>query len=411
MLDKKYLLPSDALALIIDALPYNRPHTEKLPIEECYNRIIASDIVSPEDLPAFSRSTVDGYAVHAVDTFGAKESSPAYITMKHEVMMGQAADFDLAKGSAAKIPTGGMLPAGADAVVMLEYVQSVPGDMIEIHRSAAPGDNVIQVGEDIKKGERVLHEGKRLRAHDIGALAGIGVTGIEVFSKPVVSFISTGDEIVSPGNRLRIGQVRDINSFTLAGLVMDNGGILIKRGIFRDDYDEIRNALEESLAASDMVLISGGTSAGTRDMTAAIIDDIGRPGVLFHGASLKPGKPMIGGVVRGKPVLGLPGHPAATVVCFDLFIKPVIDRMRGLAARPEPGGSVRATMAKSIASAAGREDHIRVYMEESENKLLAYPVLGKSGLITTLVKSDGIVVIPQSRLGLDAGEEVTVRLF
>ncbi|MBF0506035.1 MAG: molybdopterin molybdenumtransferase MoeA [Nitrospirae bacterium] len=411
MFDKNYLLPADALALIVNALPGGRPKTEKLPIEESYRRIIAVDVVSLEDLPGFSRSTVDGYAVHAEDTFGAKETSPAYLGLKYEVLMGQAPDFEVARGFAAKIPTGGMLPPGSDAVIMLEHVQPVSEDLIEILRAVAPGDNVIQLGEDIRKGETVLTAGKSLRAQDIGALAGIGVTSIEVFKKPVVSFISTGDEIVSPDSPLRPGQVRDINSFTLAGLAMNHGSIMIKKGIIRDNYEEIRKAIEESLQDSDMVLISGGTSAGLKDMTAAIINDMGMPGVLFHGVSLKPGKPMIGGVAQGKPVLGLPGHPAATVVCFDLFIKPILNRLRGLGRQPYIIRSVKATMAKNIASAAGREDHIRVSVEEKEGKLLAFPVLGKSGLITTLVKADGIVIIPQSKLGLDAGEEVTVRLF
>jgi molybdopterin molybdotransferase len=411
MFDKNYLLPTEALARIIHALPDCPTPTEVLTIEESYNRVIAADIVSPEYLPDFPRSTVDGYAVLAQDTFGAKETAPAYLTLKYEVLMGDAPEFGLKNGIAAKIPTGGMLPPGADAVVMLEDVQQVSGEMIEILRSAAPGDNVIRRGEDIDKGARVLNAGKMLRAQDIGALAGIGITSIEVFKKPVLSFISTGDEIVSPETPLRLGQVRDINSFTLAGLVMNHGGILVKKGIFRDDYGVIKRAIEESLQDSDMVLISGGTSAGTKDMTAAIINDIGKPGVLFHGVSLKPGKPMIGGVVHGKPVLGLPGHPAATVVCFDLFIKPLLCKLSGLGKEPGFVKSVKAAMAKSISSAAGREDHIRVCVEEREGAFFAVPVLGKSGLITTLVKADGIVVIPQSKLGLDAGEEVTVILF
>ncbi len=273
MFDKNYLLPEDALGRIMGQLADSLPPSEMLPIEECYGRVNAADIVSPEDLPAFPRSTVDGYAVHAEDTFGSKETSPAYLTLKYEVLMGIAPDFELSKGFAAKIPTGGMLPAGTDAVVMLEHVQGAAESVIEILRSAAPGDNVIRQGEDIKEGVTVLTAGKMLRAQDIGALAGIGITSIEVFKKPVLSFISTGDEIVTPESPLRIGQVRDINSFTLAGLVMDYGGILVKKGIFRDDYGVIKKTVEESLHDSDMVLISGGTSAGTKDMTAAIISD------------------------------------------------------------------------------------------------------------------------------------------
>jgi len=295
--------------------------------------------------------------------------------------------------------------------VMLEHAQVVSDTMIEIMKAVAPGENVIQSDEDIKKGSSVILKRRKLRAQDIGALAGIGITSIEVFKKPVVALISTGDEIVSSGDPVCPGQVRDINSFTLAGLIMAEGGIPHKKGIFRDDYDTIRNAVEEALVESDMVLIIGGTSAGIRDMTAKIIDDIGKPGVLFHGVAVKPGKPLIGGLVDGKPVLGLPGHPAAAVVSFDLFIGPLIRRLSGISEVNEFKKTIIAVMGKSIASAAGREDHIRVHIEAENGELKAYPILGKSGLITTLVKADGIVAIPASRLGLDQGEQVNVNLF
>jgi molybdopterin molybdotransferase len=413
--DKIYLLPSDALKLILNSIQEGYLSTERLKIEECYGYIIASDIISPEDLPAFSRSTVDGYALNSRDTFGAKENSPAYITVRHEVLMGVVPDFKLGIGKAVKIPTGGMLPEGADAVLMLEHAQMVSDDIIEVMRSVAPNENVIQKGEDIKKGETVLTKGHRLRAQDIGALAGLGITEIEAFRKPVASIISTGDEIVPASSPLKLGQVRDINSFTLSGLISEHGGIPVKKGIFKDDYDVIKDAMEGALQDSDMVLISGGTSAGTKDMTAQIINDIaqiyGGAGVLFHGVSMKPGKPMIGGVVNNKPILGLPGHPAAAVACFDLFIKPVIERLGGLNSRKNFTKTIKAKMAKNMASAAGREDHIRVYLEEKNGELLAVPVLGKSGLITTLVRADGIVVIPQNKLGLEAGEDIVVRLF
>ncbi len=415
MFDKTYLLPSEALQRLLSSIPDTGITAERLQIEECYNRIIAIDVVAPEDLPAFSRSTVDGYALNARDTFGAKDTSPAYIVVRHEIMMGTSADFEIKTGEAAKIPTGGMLPKGADAVLMLEHAQAVSDDMIEAMRSVAPGENVIQKGEDIQKETTVLTRGHRLRSQDIGSLAGIGITGIEVFKKPAVSIISTGDEIVPASSPLKSGQVRDINSFTLAGLISDNGGVPVKKGIFKDDYGTIKKAIEDSIKDSDMVLISGGTSAGTKDMTADIINDIARSqggaGVVFHGLSLKPGKPMIGGVVNNKPILGLPGHPAAVVVCFNLFIKPVIERLGGFNSNKNFIKTVTAKMAKNIASAAGREDHIRVYVEGKDGEFFAVPVLGKSGLITTLVKADGIVVIPQNKLGLDAGEEVTVRLF
>ncbi|MCL4456074.1 MAG: molybdopterin molybdotransferase MoeA [Nitrospirae bacterium] len=415
MFDKAYLSPAEALQRLLSSIPDTGITVERLRIEECYNRVIAADVIAPEDLPAFSRSTVDGYALIARDTFGAKDTSPAYINVRHEIMMGTSADFEIKTGEAAKIPTGGMMPEGADAVLMLEHAQAVSDDMIEAMRSVAPGENVIQKGEDIQKGKTVLTRGHKLRSQDIGALAGIGVTEIEVFKKPSVSIISTGDEIVPASSPLKSGQVRDINSFTLAGLIGDNGGVPVKKGIFKDDYGTIKKIIEDSIKDSDMVLISGGTSAGTKDMTADIINDIARSqggaGVVFHGLSLKPGKPMIGGIVNNKPIMGLPGHPAAVVVCFNLFIKPMIERLGGFKSNKNFIKTVTAKMAKNIASAAGREDHIRVYVEAKDGELLAVPVLGKSGLITTLVKADGIVIIPQNKLGLEAGEEVMVRMF
>ncbi|MEW5744368.1 MAG: gephyrin-like molybdotransferase Glp [Nitrospirota bacterium] len=412
MFDKQYLLPAEALQRVLDSLRGDPPERERCGLPQCYGRILADDIVSSEDLPAFSRSTVDGYAVAAVDTFGAKETAPAYMTLlEDEVLMGAAPAFALRRGEAAKIPTGGMLPTGADAVVMLEYVQTVSDDMIEVLRPAAPTENVIQRGEDVRAGAAVLTRGRRLRAQDAGALAGIGVTEIEVFRKPVVSIVSTGDEIVPPDRPLQPGQVRDINSYTLAGLIAEHGGVPVKKGIFRDEYGLIRKAMQEAVQDADMVLVSGGTSAGTKDMTALIINDMGAPGVLFHGVALKPGKPMIGGVVNNTPVLGLPGHPAAAVVCFDLFIRPLLERLSGHAPCSPYARTVRASMAKSIASAAGREDHIRVALERQGGALIAVPVLGKSGLITTLVKADGVVRIAPEQLGLDAGEKVTVTLF
>lgn len=415
MFDKNYLLPSDALRIILNSILECSLSIEKLKIEECYGRIASCDILSPEDLPFFLRSTVDGYALNSRNTFGAKESSPAYISVKYEILMGEVPDFILSSGESAKIPTGGMLPSGADAVLMLEHAQTVSDDMIEVMRSVAPNENVVQRGEDIRKGEIVLKKGHKLRAQDIGALAGVGITEIDVFRKPLISIISTGDEVVPAESPLKLGQVRDINSYTLCGLIAECGGVPVKKGIFKDDYNVIKDAIEDALQGSDMVLISGGTSAGTKDMTADIISDIakyyGGPGVLFHGVSLKPGKPMIGGVVNNKPILGLPGHPAAIVVCFDVFIKPIIKKLAGIDTDKNFINSIPAKIAKSIASAAGREDHIRVYIEDREGELFAVPILGKSGLISTLVRADGIVVISLEKLGLDVGESVVVRLF
>jgi molybdopterin molybdotransferase len=410
MFDKKYILPTDALELILKSVS-GPLSSETVGIEDCAGRISAEDIYSSEDLPGFARSSVDGFAVRSADAYGAKENLPAYMISTNEVFMGQAPLFEVNKGEAAKIPTGGMLPAGADAVVMIENVQVSTGSMIEILKPVAMGENVIQADEDVKKGSLIIYNGRRLRPQDAGALAGLGFTRVAVVRMPVVSLISTGDEIVSNGS-IKPGQVRDINSFTLAGLISEEGGIALKRGIFKDDYTLIRNALLSAVQGSDIVLIIGGTSVGTRDMTAKIIAEAGPSELLFNGVAIKPGRPLICGIVDSKPVFGLPGHPAAVAICFDMFIRPVMNKLRGIDTGKVFPKTLTATMAKAVASAAGREDHVRVCIETGgDNGYVAVPVLGKSGLIMTLVRADGVVVISENKLGLDAGETVEVNLF
>lgn len=389
------------------------PAAVNLTLEESYGRIVSEDIFSLEDLPAFPRSTVDGFAVKAPDTFGATEGLPAYLNLDHEILMGEEPSFELAKGTAAKIATGGMLPKGADAVVMLEHVQYINETMIEVLNPAAPCENVISAGEDVKKGELALKKGSRLRPQDVAALAALGMTSLRVYKRPVVSIISTGDEIVPVGSPTKPGQVRDINSYNLAGLVLDNGGSPVRKGIFRDVYEVIMEVVRESVDKSEMVLITGGSSVGARDMTAAIINSLGSPGVLFHGVALKPGKPVIGAVVNGTPVFGLPGHPAAVTVCFEIFVKPVLKSITGLCetAWRKREKSLKAKITKNISSAIGKEEHIRVALEEKDGELLATPVLGKSGLIKTLVRAEGTIMLPANSRGIHEGEIVEVLLF
>jgi molybdopterin molybdotransferase len=326
--------------------------------------------------------------------------------------MGEEPAFQLKKGTAAKIATGGMLPPGADAVAMLEHVQYLDTGLIEAFKPLAPGENVIAASEDVKKGECFLKKGSILRPQDIAALAGVGITSVKVYEKPRVSIIATGDEIVPVESGLKPGQVRDINSYSLAGLLMEHGAIPVKRGICKDAYEEIRDVVQRSLRDSDMVLITGGSSVGTKDMTAEIINSLGSPGVLFHGVALKPGKPTIGAVVDGVPVFGLPGHPAAVVVCFEIFILPVLKMLTGRQGKDNRDQrTIKARITKNISSSQGREDHIRVALEESDGEVSAEPVLGKSGLIRTLVKADGTIVIPAQICGIEEGATVDVRLY
>lgn len=410
MLDKKYLLPHDALKLMLNHILPGCIPVQIIPIEKAYGRITAEDIISPEDLPGFERSTVDGFAVKASDTFGARESSPAYLTVKGDIPMGAIPDFSLPNGETASIATGGMLPKGADAVVMIEHVNVISKDLIEVLRAVSPGENVIFRDEDAKKGEVVIKAGHRLKPQDIGALAGVGITAVKVFKQPVVSIILTGDEIIPHTEKVTPGKVRDVNSFTLAGLIYENGAVPLKMGIVKDEYKALKETAEKAYQNSDIVLITGGTSAGVKDLTAKVIDELGSPGVLFHGASIKPGKPVIGAVCNGKPVFGLPGHPVAVYICFEIFVKPVIHHMLGVTDK-EFKKTIKAKISRSIHSQAGREDFIRVYLENRNGEIWATPLLSKSGLIMSLVKAQGIVHIPSQLLGLSEGEEVFVEII
>lgn len=410
MLDKKYLTFKKSIEILLNYIESGCLAFEVVSIESAYNRITYEDILAPENLPGFRRSTVDGFAVRSQDTFGVKETMPVYLSVKGHIPMGMAPDFSLNPGEAASIGTGGMLPEGADAVVMIEHVNVVSSDLIEILKPIGPGENVIFEDEDIKKGELVIPKGHKLKPQDIGALAGLGISQIKVVKKPVIAIILTGDEIIPHTEKVTPGKIRDINSFTLAGLIDLAGGIPLKMGIVKDDYKELKAIVNKAYELADIILITGGTSAGIKDMTAQIINELGEPGIIFHGVSIKPGKPIIAGVCNNKPVFGLPGHPVAVYICFELFVKPVINKMLGLTDKTYKP-KVKAKLTKSISSQAGRRDFIRVYLEEKEGELMATPLLSKSGLIMTLVKANGILCIPEDLLGFEKDEIVEVELL
>lgn len=378
-------------------------------LESALDMAIADDIYSAEDLPGFDRSTVDGYAVHASDTFGATETSPSYIDLKHEVLMGSEPVFTLMKGNAASIPTGGMLPDGADAVVMLEHVQRADGSTIEVQKPVAPGDNVIRRDEDVKKGELLLSKGRRLKPYDIAVLASLGIAKINVYAKPLVSIISTGDEIVPPETKLKPGMIRDLNSYLLHSLVKTERCEPVRRGIIKDDHNAIKQAIESAIDESDAIIITGGSSVGAKDMAAKVTSELGM--VLFHGVAMKPGKPMLAGMIKGKPLFGLPGHPRAVAVCFETFVRPVLRRLTGAVENQTiDSKTVKAKLTKSIHSSFNRVDNIAVMLESSGGELHAVPLLGKSGLIALMAKADGFIAIAHDKLGLESGEIVDVKL-
>jgi molybdopterin molybdotransferase len=412
----------DALKILQEHFTLPVPSTEEIPISEALGRIISSDMISSEDLPEFNRSTMDGYAVRSADTYGATESMPALLKVVGDIPMGVMPARAIGKGEVMKIATGGALPHGADAVVMFEHAQHVDDITIEAVKPVAPLEHVIQAGDDIRKDEIVLTRGHRLRAQDMAALASLGITRVTVIEKPKVAIISTGNEIVPADSAPALGQIRDSNSYNLEGLIIQGGGRAIKQGIIPDEYERLRSALERAIEDCALILMTGGSSVGTADLTAKVINDVGPPGVLIHGVSIKPGKPLIVGLVNNKststliPVFGLPGHPAAVNICFEVFVKPVLARLTGEVPPPalegiSPYRTVKARLARSIASSPGREDHVRVMLEKRDDGLWARPVFGASGLISTLIKAVGTVVVPVNKIGIETGEEVEVRLF
>ncbi|MBF0487034.1 MAG: molybdopterin molybdotransferase MoeA [Nitrospirae bacterium] len=413
MLGRADVIPLNRALELLNNTVFVVPEIEKAPIEDVCGRILAESITSNEDVPHYARSTMDGYALRAEDTFGVTETLPAYIKVTNEVIMGKSPLFHISHGEAARIPTGGMLPSGADAVIMFEHTQPFGGSDIEVLKSLAPGDNVIQKGQDVSKATALLCRGHKIRPQDMGALAAIGVSEVLVYRKPIVSIISTGDEIVPPGIPIEGAQIRDINSYNLSGLLLNNGATPIRKGIYGDDYDTIAAVATEAIKTSQMVIITGGSSVGTMDMTERIINGLGSPGVLFHGVAVKPGKPIIAGCVDGIPVFGLPGHPAAVTVSFEVFIKAaaVLKRLTGELLNETYHTNIKARLTSNIASQPARTDFIWVKILNKDGGLYAQPILGKSGLISTLVTADGVIEIPAERRGLEKDEEVLVRLF
>ncbi len=384
--------------------------TETIPTSTALNRVLIESPRATSALPAFARSTMDGYAVRAADTFGATESLPAYLAMIGECPMGQAPTIEIRAGQTAIIHTGGMLPAGADAVVQVERTQKTTETEIEVMRAVAPGENVLQVGEDVEPGDQLFSIGHVLRPQDLGGLMALGITQVTVACQPRVGILATGDEVIDPQFEPRPGQVRDVNTYSIGGIVARAGGVARSGGIIRDNFEALYQAAQELIDQSEALVLSAGSSVSVRDMTSDVIARLGQPGVLVHGVSIKPGKPTILAVCDGKPVFGLPGNPVSAMVVGDLFITPTLWRLQGCD-RPPRQNAVKARLTHNLASVPGRVDYIQVKLIEREGEVWAEPVFGKSNLIYTLVKSDGMMIIPGDANGIAAGELVEVRLF
>ena len=380
---------------------------ERITSQHALGRVIVESICSPLPLPSFPRSTVDGYVVRASDTFGASESLPAYLRVIGEISMGSSPGFDINPGETGLIHTGGMLPESSNAVVMIEYTQLVGGDTIEILRSVAVGENIIKVGEDVQIGQEVIPAGERIRPAEIGGLAALGILEFEVSKKPIVGIISSGDEVIPPDGKLLPGQVRDINSYTLAALVDQTGAIPKQYGIFPDQAEVLEAACLQALDECDVLVITAGSSASARDLTAGVINRLGTPGVLVHGVNIKPGKPTILAICNNKVVIGLPGNPVSALVIAGLFLVPVIESLLGMknvGFRPK----ILARLTTNIPSQAGREDWVAARLFSNQEGYQVDPIFSKSNLIFSLVRANSMIRVPPDATGLSAGEQVEV---
>ena len=403
------LTPPDAWQRLIEHYQ-PEPHPEPIPPDQALDRFLAESPTAPHDLPEFTRSTVDGYAVRAKDAYGATPGLPAFLDVVGEVPMGRAAAVSVGLGQTALVHTGGMIPPGADAVVMVENTQVADEHSIEVLGAVAVGENVIQVGEDVSAGEEILPVGHALRPQDIGGLLALGITEVQVAWRPRVAIISTGDEVVPPDQSPGPGQVRDINSYTLAALTQRAGGEAVLYGVIPDQREALEAAVRNALDTCDIIALSAGSSVSYRDMSVDVIGAMGEPGILAHGISIRPGKPTIVAVAEGKALFGLPGNPVSAMVLFDLFVSPAIRLNLGADPFSAFKPQVQARLFRQIASAAGREDHIQVRLEDRSGELWAVPVFGKSNLIYTLVHSDGVVQVHLDSLGIEQGAWVTVTL-
>jgi molybdopterin molybdotransferase len=385
--------------------PRRRTAVESVPLAEALHRVPAADVRSPEDLPGFARSTVDGYAVRAADTFGASEGLPSYLDVSGAVRMGASPEVAVTPGRCVAIPTGAVLPDGADAVVMVEHTaQTMPGT-IEVSRPVAAGSGVVRADEDVAAGAVLVPAGRPIRATELGLLASAGIATVEVHARPRVVVIATGDEVVAPDTaKLKPGQVRDATSSALCGLILEAGGDPVRGGIASDDPGSLSTLLRDALRHADLVVISAGSSVGTRDETAGAVAELGE--VWCHGLAIKPGKPTLLAHCGEIPVIGLPGNPLSALVVFRLLGVPLVRTVAGNEHTP-PEPTVRARLTRAVPSLAGRLDVIQVRVRDGA----ADPIHGPSALLRVLTEADGYLAVPEAATGLDAGTDVEVVLY
>ena len=399
------LTPDEALELISRSFS-PLALTETVALADAPGRVLAVDIKATEYVPGFDRSTVDGYAIHASDSFGCSDSIPALLTLSRVLSMGEGSGEAIEKGCCAYVPTGAALPPGCDAVAMIEYCEDFGDGTIALSKPAAPGENLIFKGDDLWPGKLIIPAGRRLLSRDIGTLASMGLGSVEVVRKPLVGIISTGDELVDTFTVPAEGQVRDVNSPMLSAMMEEFGADVISFGIVRDEEALLSSALDRALQSCDCVLISGGSSVGTKDATGRIIEARGE--MLFHGLSIKPGKPTILGRVGNKPVFGLPGHPGAAWFVSRVFVRSAIDKLCGRLSRPI---SISARLTESVSANHGRAQYVGAELFTENGIWKAQPLRSKSGLVSSLSSADGFFCIPRDCEGYAAGDEVQVILY
>ncbi len=384
---------------------------EKIALSSSFGRVLSREVISPEDLPGFPRSAMDGFAVRARDTFGASENLPAFFELTGEVLMGEVPSAIVRPGTAVKISTGGMLPEGADAVAIVEHCRLLDESTLEVMRVVSPQEHVIGPGDDFAKGATVLKKGRFLRPQDVGVMAGLGILEAPVYKRPKVAVISTGDEVVPIDRSPRPGEVRDINSYTLHAFCTRCGAEPLALGLSEDRFDSLKELVGRGLEEADTVWISGGSSVGTRDLTVKVLESFPSMELLVHGISISPGKPTILARIGSTAVFGLPGHTASAMVVAHVFLRPFLESLSGCNPDPWRERFVEAVLSRNVESASGREDYIRVKLSRSGDGWVAEPLFGKSGLISTLVEGDGLMKIPLNEEGLYQGEKVRVAIF
>jgi len=384
--------------------------SETIAVSEAFSRVLAQDLIAPKNMPGFRRSTMDGYAVAASSTFGASEGNPAWLTIAGTILMGDIPDFRIEPGKAAKISTGGMLPQGADSVVMVEHTDQIDDTSVEIYKSVAPLQNVIDAAEDFAEKETVISQGTFIRPQEEGLAAGLGFAEILAYKIPRVGIISTGDEIIPIEEEPVPGKIRDINSYTLAGFIREAHAIPVCYGIIKDDLSALTKAVIKALEETDMVLISGGSSVGTRDFTVDVLSSLPDTHILVHGMSVSPGKPTILAKSGEKPVWGLPGQVVSAMVVLKIVVIPFLNQLKGIG-NQDRMVRIPATLTRNLASTQGRRDFVRVTLEKKDGQMLARPVLGKSGLIRTMIHADGLLEIGDNVEGLEKDTRVDIILL